>query len=222
MERETSILKLEMKICLQGYKLAYSILFMLILSFVRGITTYDEIGITIVTYLAILASVFCADTYMCEWNAKRGEVFSLIQVTNRKKVIYRRLTLEVLYLWIVGAVGYFLFLWQQPISYRNVSALKEYGLFLFVIIGNVLFWSLFSMTISNLFRNQIAGIGSSIVLWLVLYSKWSEKFFGNYNVFSYVFRDLSGDLDWIYGSIVEIVLSVLWIGMVPLIMKKRG
>lgn len=78
------------------------------------------------------------------------------------------------------------------------------------------------MTISNLIRNQIAGIASSIVLWLILYSKWGEKYFGNYNVFSYVFRDVSGDLDWIYGSVVEIVLSVLMIGIVPLIMKKRG
>lgn len=212
----------EMKICIPGYKLAYSILFMIILSLVRGITTYDEIGITIEPYLAILASVFCADTYMCEWNAKRGEVFCLIPETNRKKVIYRRLVIQVLYLWTVGAIGYFLFFWQQPISYGNVSVLQEYGWFLFVMLWNVMFWSTFSMTISNLLRNQIAGISSSIVLWLVLYSKWGEQYFGNYNIFSYVFRDVSGDLIWIYGSVVEVVLSVLLIGMVPLIMKKRG
>lgn len=212
----------EMKICIPGYKLAYSILFIIILSLVRGITTYDEIGITIEPYLAILSSVFCADTYMCEWNAKRGEVFSLIPEMNRKKVIYRRLILQVLYLWIVGAVGYFLFFWHKPISFRNISILHEYGWFLFVMLWNVMFWSMFSMTISNLLRNQIAGIGSSIVLWLVFYSKWGEQYIGKYNVFSYVFRDVSGDLEWIYGSVVEIVLLVLLIGMVPLIMKKRG
>lgn len=78
------------------------------------------------------------------------------------------------------------------------------------------------MTISNLIRNQIGGIGSCIVLWLVLYSKWGEQYLGSYNLFSYVFRDESGDMAWICGSAVEIVLSVLLIGMIPLIMKKRG
>ncbi len=215
-------MKQEMKICLQGFKLAYSILFIIILSLVRGISTYDEIGIAIVPYLAILASVFCADTYLCEWNAKRGEVFCLISKANRKKVIIRRLFLQVIYLWTVGAVGYFLFFWQKPFHIGNRSFMQEYGCYLLVILWDVIFWSTFAMTISNLLRNQIAGIGGSIVLWLVLYSKWGEQYFGNYNLFSYVFRDGSGDLEWVYGSMVEIVLSFLLIGMVPLIMKKRG
>ena len=78
------------------------------------------------------------------------------------------------------------------------------------------------MTITNLIRNHIAGIGSSIILWLVLYSKWGEHYFGNYNVFSYLFRDIAGDSGWIFGSVVEIVMSLLLIGLVPFIIKRRG
>jgi hypothetical protein len=222
MEKEAGILKLEFKICLPAYKLVYSILFMIFLSLVRGVTTYDEIGITIEPYLGILAAIFCADTYMCEWNAKRDEFFSLISIRNRKKVIYRRLTLQVFYLWSIGAAGYFLFFWHKPVNFRNISIWQEYVWLLFVLFWNVVFWSTFSMTVTNLFRNHIVGIGSSIVLWVVLYSKWGAQYLGNYNLFSYVFRDLSGSMKWIYGSVIEIVLAALMLGLVPFIMKKRG
>lgn len=215
-------MKQEIKICLPGYKLAYSILFMVLLSLVRGISSFDEIGVTIEPYLAILTVVFCGDTYMCEWYAKRGEVFSLLPFRSRIKAVYRRLAIQIGYLWLAGAIGYFLFFWQHPVNYSGVSLGQAYGWFLFAILGNILFWSLFSMTVSNLFRNQFAGMGSSIVLWLMLYSTWGDRYLGDYNIFSYVFREVSGGTEWIYGNAAAILLSMLMLAAVPYIMKKRG
>ena len=62
-EQEASILKKEIKICLPIYKLIYSMSFILILSFVRGIESVNEIGAVIQAPIALLAVIFCADTY---------------------------------------------------------------------------------------------------------------------------------------------------------------
>lgn len=218
------VLAQEIKICLPGYKLAYSIVFVVLLSIVRGITTIDEIGLSIEPYQGLLAIVFCADTYLCEWNEKRGEVFSMISIGKRGKVIYRRLMIQILYLWLVGAVGYFFFFWQHPYNDREISMIQEYGWYLFALMVTILFWSTLAMTITNLLRSSWAGIGGSIMLWLMLYSKGGEEFFGKYNVFSYVFRDLNQtcNLDWVWGEIVGMAGAVILLVVVPVIIKKRG
>ena len=64
----------EMKICLPVYKIIYSICFIVFLSLVRGISSIAEIGITMDAYIAVLAIVFCADTYWMEHSGKRWEV----------------------------------------------------------------------------------------------------------------------------------------------------
>ena len=64
----------EMKICLTLYKVLYSLAFVVILSLIRGVTHTYEVGIACEAPLAILASVFCADTYVQEITSFRSEV----------------------------------------------------------------------------------------------------------------------------------------------------
>ena len=56
----------ESKISLPAYKLAYAFCFVVILSLIRGITFSYEIGVAMEAPMAILAMVFCADTYTQE------------------------------------------------------------------------------------------------------------------------------------------------------------
>lgn len=74
----------EMKICLPVYKIIYSICFIVFLSLVRGISSIAEIGITMDAYIAVLAIVFCADTYWMEHSGKRWEVFCLYSVKKKE------------------------------------------------------------------------------------------------------------------------------------------
>ncbi|MDO4327604.1 MAG: hypothetical protein Q4E24_16535 [bacterium] len=56
----------ERKISLPTYKMAYAACFVVILSLIRGISLSDEIGIAMEAPMAVLAVVFCADTYTQE------------------------------------------------------------------------------------------------------------------------------------------------------------
>ena len=56
----------EGKIILPAYKLAYAFSFVVILSLIRGITFSYEIGVAMEAPMAVLAMVFCADTYTQE------------------------------------------------------------------------------------------------------------------------------------------------------------
>lgn len=80
------------------------------------------------------------------------------------------------------------------------------------------------MAMANLCRNQWAGIGISMVLWLLLNSKIGEQIWGNFNIFAYSFRNLSDayDLSWLWGKGVGILLAICMIGMIPYILEKRG
>ena len=62
-EKEESILKKEVKICMPYYKIAYSIAFVVILSAIQPVVYANEIGQAVERAVSLLAVVFCADTY---------------------------------------------------------------------------------------------------------------------------------------------------------------
>lgn len=217
-------MKQEMKICFPMYKIAYSMLFMVLLSLVRGITTIDEIGLAIQPYLALLAVVFCADTYICEWDERRWEVFTLVPVNNRIKAIYQRISVQTLYLWAAGGIGFFLFFWQQPQNFRDVPIVREYGWYLCSMAVTVLFWGSMAVVITNLFHNRWAGIGCSAVLWLLIYSKLGVDILGKYNLFSYTLcRDLTqpSNMEWVYGNIVSCIAEMLMLMAIPVTVRTK-
>lgn len=214
----------ECKICLPPYKLFYSLCYVIILSFIRGISQVEEIGVALDPNIGLLALVFCAETYQMEYRGKRWEVFTLFPLKNRIRVIYRRLFLQMVYLYLLAFIGYGCFYWQRPHKEENISSLFlliSYGV---AVAATILLWGTLSMTIANLFRNQWCGIGICLVLWLFIYSKAGEKLMGSFNFFSYCFRDLwnQGDLSWLWGKGFAVVLTVGMLSAVGVILKKRG
>ena len=94
-EKEESILKKEVKICMPYYKIAYSIAFVVILSAIQPVVYANEIGQAVERAVSLLAVVFCADTYLVEVQSKRSEVFCLYNLKKQAGVVYKRLFVQV-------------------------------------------------------------------------------------------------------------------------------
>ena len=220
----------ERKIIIPAYKLAYALSFVVILSLIRGISLSYEIGIAMEAPMAILACVFCADTYTQEITSKRSEIHRLYPMKKRIHSIRVRMVVQEAVLFALSAIGYgMFFLFQKPQSlYKGgqstESELQMFVIYLAAMVVTLWFWGILSSLLSCLFRNMWIGIGCSIVLWLVTNSAFGEKVFGNWNLFSYTFCNItdSRDFNWLYGKTICLLLCVLMMILVPKIIRKRG
>lgn len=224
MEKEARILlKQEIKICLPFYKIIYSLAFILILSLVRGISYIEEIGIAIEEPMALLAIVFCADSYLMEVQSGRFDVFKLYSLKNQTIVIWKRVLLQILYLIILAMIGYGLFYRRNLMTFgMNISRMEMVIIFIFAVAVTIMFFSFFSVVISNLFQNLWIGIGVSFAAWFFFVSKGADELLGEWNLFSYSFRFLEPphNFDWIYGKLTAIIFVFLFIIIIPIILKK--
>lgn len=228
MMEKNGILKKDIKICLPAYKIAYSLLAVVILSMVRGVVYVSEIGIAAEPPLALLAAVFCADTYTLEIQGKRNEIFRLCAPKRLTATVYRRLSIQMGYLWVLALAVYGCFYWQRPVvnfggGAGSVQA-ALFGLYIPAILGTVFFWGILSNMLAMLFRNTWVGIGLSFILWIQLNSMWGDKVLGKWNVFSYTFRNIAdtGDFNWICGKVLSVLLAAGMALCIPWLLRKRG
>ena len=220
----------ERKICLPAYKLAYGFCFIVILSLIRGISLSYEIGVAMEAPMAVLAMVFCADTYTQEITSKRSEVHRLYPLRKRIRSISMRMTAQEIVLFLLSAVGYgMFFFFQKPQSLYKAgqsteSEFQMFLLFLAAMAVTLWFWGMLSNFLSCLLRNMWAGIGCCFILWLTANSTFGEQILGNWNLFSYAFRNItdSGDFRWLYGKVLCLLLCVLMAFLLPKVIKKRG
>ena len=220
----------ERKISLPTYKLAYAFSFVVILSLIRGISFSYEIGIAMEAPMAALAMVFCADTYTQEITSKRSEIHRLYPMKRRLSSIGMRMVLQEIVLLALSAVGYVMFYgFQHPQSLYKAgqsteSEFEMFFIFLATMAVTLWFWGILSNLLACLFRNMWVGIGCGIVLWLVTNSTLGEKLLGNWNLFSYTFRNVmdTQDFGWLYGKALCLLLCAAMTLMTPKIIKKRG
>lgn len=222
--------RLEMKISLPLYKIAYSLCFTVILSMIRGVILTYEIGISMEAPMALLALVFCADTYVQEITGRRSEVWRLYPMKNKLASMALRMGIQEGMLFLLSAAGYGMFiLIQRPLSLYTAgeSTENEWSMFLGFLLAmfvTLWFWGMFSAVLSCLLRSQWAGIGCGLVLWLVTNSTFGKAVLGDWNLFSYTFRDIEngGDLSWLWGKALCAGLCVIMALLAPQIMRKRG
>ncbi len=220
-------MKKEIKICLPFYKLSYSLFFVCVLSVIRGVAFTDEIGLALEPMMALLAAVFCADTYVQEITSKRWEVERLYPMKNRIFSMFQRIALQEFYLLFLAAAGYGLFFMIQrpiPLFMEKPYGWGLFGSYMAAIAVTLVFWGMLSHTISCLFRTMWAGISGCLVLWVFTNSRAGDKIFGKWNVFSYAFRDIEnrGDFGWLWGKLVCTALCLVMAGILPGIIRKRG
>lgn len=213
----------DVKISLTLQKQAYAVVFIVILSLVRGVVYSNEIGITLEAPMAILAFTFCADTYTQEIAGRRSEIWRLYPMKKKMNAIYRRIAIQEIFLSAVAVIGYGLFfLFQNPIV--NGMEICQFFVYFAAAAVTLGFWGLLSNLISCLFRNMWAGIGCCMALWLITNSSIGDRYLGRWNLFSYSFRKLenSSDFSWICGKVVCICIGIMTVAVLPKIIEKRG
>ena len=220
----------ERKISLPAYKLAYAFSFIVILSLIRGISFSYEIGIAMEAPMAVLAMVFCVDTYTQEITSKRSEIHRLYPMKRRLSSIGVRMVIQEIVLLVLSAVGYGMFYGFQrrcplikPDKAQNPS-FRCFSYFLAAMVVTLWFWGILSNLLACLFRNMWVGLGCGIVLWLGTNSTLGDNVLGNWNLFSYAFRNVmdSRDFRWLYGKALCLLLCVLMTLLMPKIIRKRG
>lgn len=218
-------MKSEIKICIPFYKIAYSASFIIVICFIHPIIYVNEIGAAIEEPMALLTAIFCADTYLIEVQCKRSEVFRLYSLKQQIRVVFRRLWIQIFYLSILSFAGYGIFYWQKPVKLvPELTNGISFGIFCIAIVGTIVFWSVLSLTICNLWRNMWAGIGSVFILWFGFISKGGDKLLGKWNPFSYSFCDMAEIMqwNWLCGKIICVILAMVLLVLFPKILKKRG
>lgn len=214
----------ERKICLPAYKTIYSLCFVAALCLAQGIADVTEIGGVLDADMALLAIVFCADTYWSEHQQKRWEIFSLYPMKNRARAVFRRVFIQWVYLFGVAVLGYGCFYWQRPANLYGASQMLLLGQFLAAAGASILLWGVLSMTAVNVCRNLWGGMGSVLVLWLMVNSRTGQAFLGKWSVFAYGFRKARdiGNLSWMAGKVVAVLIAAALLAAVPAVMKRRG
>lgn len=219
-------MKKEIQIVLPFYKIAYSFSFIIILSLIRGVTHTYEIGIAMEGPIAILTTVFCADTYVQEIISKRSEVHRLYPIKKRFFSILERVVIQELFLLFLAVIGYgFFLLFQKPTTHPvTESEIKQFMIYFAAITITIFFWGILVNTLSMSFRNMWAGIGVCLLLWLMTNSSGGDKYLGTWNLFSYTLRDVenSRDITWVYGKILCFCIGMFLIVALPRIIRKRG
>lgn len=235
MEKEAVVVKKEIKISLPVYKIVYAVCFIVILSLIRGITYSSEIGIALEAQMAILSLVFCSDTYVNEIISKRAEVHRLYPIKNRVHSQYSRIFIQIVFMLILAIIGYGLFwIFQHPISgiltnSQEIILEKQNELYFFAtyivsVFITISFWGILSNTFACLFRNMWGGIGVCVLFWIALNSNAGNDLLGKWNIFSYTFQNIENvnDLNWMCGKVICLGVSILFMLLLPVILKKRG
>lgn len=225
MEEETSLLRYNIKISLTGVKVCYSICFMVILALIRGVSYSDEIGAAMDANVSLLAIVFCADTYYQEVAGNRWEVFNLISKGNRYRTLIQRLCIQIIYIAVLICVGYWLFYLQKLFHISGENELTQYITAVLACSASVIFFAALAFTMVNVFGNLWAGIGSTLLLWLMLNSTFGRDLPGAVNIFAYGSSLVDGlQKEWIMGKVNGVLLSMvlLYINKSLLVWRRKG
>lgn len=228
--RKRKTLIREMKICLPFYKMGYALCFIIFLALIRGVGITGEVGPALEPFLAMLSAVFCADTYVREIVSRRGELWHLYPIKRRFAVLMERVAVQEMFLFCLALLGYGVSFWfHKPSPGYGVSLEPEKEavlllLYLFAAGTAMVFWGMFSFTLSCIFRNMWAGIAGSVILWVSTNSQAGNKYLGKWNLFSYAFSDIMdmGDLGWMCGKLLCVGMSLAMLFLLPEIIKKRG
>lgn len=217
-------MKYDVKIMLPFYRLIYPILFLLLLSFVRGISDTKEIGIILDSMLPVLAIVFMSDTYQSEYRESRWEVMQLYDVKKKRIMICRRILIQIMYLFSVSGIGYWLFYIQNPAKQTVYIELSLFLTFLFACIVTIAFFGMIALSVTNIFNNMWIGMGGTLTFWLLLNSTTGNKLFQNFNVLAYSFRDFgeANDYHWMIGKVIALLCVIVTVIILPKTIKNKG
>lgn len=217
-------MKQDIKISLPIYKIVYSITFITLLPFLRGISQVSDIGVVMDGNMAFLAIIFCADTYYQEFEGNRWEIICLKPLQKRIIVVLRRLWIQFIYLILLSMAGYQIFYVQKIMETTQDEKHNLFFISLSAIAVSIVIFGTLSMTIVNITKNLWAGIGITVIIWLIINSTLGQKLPKYLNVFAFSSRYFDSSVGnlWIGGKITALVLASVLLLLVKPILNKKG
>lgn len=184
------------------------------MSFLFGVRSYSYIGKTLDTYMAILAAVFCADTYEQEVESNRWEVLHLVKRKKKFHTINQRLAIQFTYLSILFASCLFIYYIKDPSMLIDGNVIRLSIEAIFACSTSIIFFGTLTYTLINVLQNQWAGIGCVLVLWVISITTIGMKIPKYINIFWYVFKDIKqvdDSYQWVVGKMVALLISMVLI-----------
>lgn len=178
-------MKYNLKISLPVYKIIYSIAFMFVMALIRPTVTPSEILMVIEPNICFLAIVFIADIFYCEFKENRINVFYLFSDKQKYKTILQRFIVDFIYLILLVLLFYWFYVLLQNTDLFSSETILIYGYIFLSCFMTVFFFSVFSLTLTNIFQNMWAGIGITLTIWFVFNTKIKEYLPLNLNIFAY-------------------------------------
>lgn len=203
-------MKQDIKISLKPYKMVYAVLFVFLLALVRGISRAEEIGITLEMMIPALAIVFCADTSYQEILEGRWEIFGLYPTGKQRMAVYRRLGIEVLFLILISALGYGLFMVFQKPRLEEQNQLMMFGKSMVAVGVGIFFFACLSEWLVSHMHSLWGGIGVCVILWQVMISSFSRMLPAPLQLICYSEEGAQeGGLNWLLGKLTALGLTAL-------------
>lgn len=165
-------MKYNIKISLPLYKVLYGLAFVIIMVFVRGISSASEIVAAIEPNMALLAGVFMADNYYTEYSNDRIQVFYRYPLHKKYISVVGRCLVNWVYLLllVIMAYGGFTYLYH-PMNFTSTSDITLFADTILVSGVSVLFMGSLAFTITNFTQSLGAGISITVLIWGCLNSK---------------------------------------------------
>ena len=175
MGKKAKCMRYDLKISLSFYKIIYSVVFMVIIIFIRGISTSGEVIAALEPNAALLAGVFMADNYYKEFANGNIQVFYRYSLKKKTIAMVRRSLIDIIYLLllVLGAYwGYLIIYHPLGFSYDNNVSIMFHTLTACAI--SIFFFGMLSFTITNFTQKIGVGIGVSVIIWVCLSSSFAE------------------------------------------------
>lgn len=167
-------MKLDIKISLPLYKILLGLSFVIIIVFIRGISSLSEIVSAIEPNMALLAGIFMADNYYIEYRNNSIQIFYRFPLSNKFISVISRFFYNWIYLLflIVLAYGGYMYIYRT-INYASISKTVLFVNTIIVSGISALFMGSLAFTITNFTQKIWAGVSITILIWGCLNSNVS-------------------------------------------------
>lgn len=208
------MIKYQLQILFTHYKTISVTALILVLPFIRIVTSFDSIGREMDVCIAWAAIAMCSDSYYLERSLGTVENFYLMS-KNKMKIIIMRIGVSIIFMMILSIMAFWGFLWQKQYEFfKQNTIMGHFFQSMFAFVSTLLFFSVLSMTTTNIIKNIWIGMAVNIFVWGVLVQLSPSK--SIFNIFAFS----SFNHDWIRSKIMYLAISVILLFMNKVIIER--
>lgn len=191
-------------------------LFSIMFPILFGCYTYEDVGATLDRCFSFLAVFTFSNAYYIELQQKTAEVYHLLPNRRKKADILKRLTVRFLFLTCMIGICFAGYSIKGLHVYAGTDAGTMFMQAFFSVVAVMFFFGAISFFGVNLSGNMGAGIGTGIVVWMILISTVASNLPALCNFFAYGVKE-----DWYKGKVTAIAVGVLFFFMGISLIDKR-